>query len=127
MEIMFVIIPVIAIGIMVFTFAMMFSPKLRGKMMAKQVQSLKHMVNATQDDMAELSGAMVKTSKKIIDNNEEDLRHISKKSAEINTIGVETTARAIKRGLTEENIYCKYCGASIDSDSVFCNKCGKKL
>ena len=127
MEIMFVIIPVIAIGIMVFTFAMMFSPKLRGKMMAKQVQSLKHMVNATQDDMAELSGAMVKTSKKIIDNNEEDLRHISKKSAEINAIGVETTARAIKRGLTEENIYCKYCGASIDSDSVFCNKCGKKL
>lgn len=126
MEIMLFIVPVFAIGIIIFTFAMFLSPKLRGKMMAKQMQSLKHMVNATQDDMAELSSAMVKTSKKIIDNNEEDLKHISRKKAEINSEALETTARAIKKGFTEEKIYCKYCGTSIDKDSVFCKNCGQK-
>ena len=31
-------------------------------------------------------------------------------------------------GLTEEesDVYCKHCGASIDSDSTFCKACGRK-
>lgn len=34
--------------------------------------------------------------------------------------------RGIKEGMSEdEQIYCKYCGAQIDADSLFCNKCGK--
>lgn len=42
-------------------------------------------------------------------------------------IMISPKARAIKEGLTEdETIYCKHCGASIDSDSTFCKKCGKE-
>ena len=38
-------------------------------------------------------------------------------------------AEGVKDGLTGENseIYCKYCGNLIDSDSDFCKYCGKKL
>ena len=38
-------------------------------------------------------------------------------------------AEGVKDGLTGENseIYCKYCGNLIDSDSEFCKFCGKKL
>ncbi len=38
-------------------------------------------------------------------------------------------ASGVNDGLTGENseIYCKYCGNRIDSDSDFCKYCGKKL
>ena len=36
------------------------------------------------------------------------------------------TARAIKDGFMDKQIYCKHCGASIDEDSRFCKKCGKE-
>ena len=42
--------------------------------------------------------------------------------------GLETTVRAIKKGITEEeSIFCKHCGAKIDKDSKFCSECGKEL
>lgn len=37
-------------------------------------------------------------------------------------------AKGIKEGMEDNNfIYCKHCGAQIDADSNFCNKCGKQL
>lgn len=42
---------------------------------------------------------------------------------------VKEMAEGVKDGLSGENseIYCKYCGNRIDSDSDFCKYCGKKL
>ena len=52
---------------------------------------------------------------------------MSQKEAEIKSGGVRTTAKAVKEGLTGvESVFCKHCGASIDSDSKFCKKCGKE-
>jgi len=49
------------------------------------------------------------------------------KSANIAKDAIETTVRAIKKGITEdEKMYCKHCGAFIDKDSKFCKECGKK-
>ena len=40
----------------------------------------------------------------------------------------EEVAKGIKKGLYDDNkVFCKYCGAEIDSDSKFCNRCGKEL
>ena len=92
----------------VFSFAIIFivSPKARGKMASKQVKATKYM----------------------IDESKEDIKSISKDMAEANAEGVEITAHAIKKGLTgDESIFCKFCGAKIDKDSKFCNKCGKEL
>ena len=125
-EAMFTIVPIlIAIGFG-FTIALLLSPKLRGKMMARQMKSLKHMVEMSQEDLSDLSGSMLETSKKFINNNEEKLKYLSKKNAEINASGVEITARAIKKGFGKSDIYCKYCGSTIDADSRFCKNCGKE-
>ena len=62
----------------------------------------------------------------ILDRNEETLKDIATRSANIAKEGVETTAGAIRNGLTEDTMFCKYCGQSIDEDSKYCQYCGKE-
>ena len=36
-------------------------------------------------------------------------------------------AKGVKEGVADgETMFCKHCGALIDADSKFCNKCGKE-
>ena len=105
-KIMFIIIGVLAIAIFIFTLLLMFSPKLRGKMMSKNIKATKYMIDESKDDIKSISSDM----------------------SEATSDGVETTVRAIKRGIEkEESIFCKHCGAKIDKNSKFCSKCGKEL
>lgn len=93
------------IALFIYGIVVFFSPKARGKLMSKQVQATKYMM----------------------ENQKENLKDISDDLADATKDGVKTTARAIKEGLTEDDtIYCKHCGATIDSDSTFCKKCGKE-
>lgn len=105
-NIIFIIVSIVAALIFIFTFFMMFSPKLKSKIMGQNIKATKYMLN----------------------DNEQELKDIAAKSAEINRIGVFETAKAIKEGLTSDDnfIKCKYCGSLIDKDSNFCKKCGKK-
>ena len=51
---------------------------------------------------------------------------IEKMSPSMGTAAKEI-AKGIKEGLSnDETVYCKHCGAQIDVDSNFCNKCGKQ-
>lgn len=57
---------------------------------------------------------------------------INKENLEKMSPSMGTAAKEIAKGVKEElsndnKIYCKYCGAQIDSDSSFCKNCGKKL
>ena len=61
----------------VFTIAMMFSPKLRGKMMSKQVKSVKYMM----------------------DESKEDIRSFATNMADATKDGIETYTRAIKKDI----------------------------
>ena len=65
-----------------------------------------------------------------VEENEEDLKKLSNKQAEINSGAVETTASAIKKGFTDSKktdiMFCRYCGEKIESDSKFCRYCGKE-
>jgi hypothetical protein len=67
----------------------------------------------------------IKTHKYIINENEKDLKDISTKSADIYSEGLTKVAKSIKEGLTENTIFCKYCGKEIDANSQFCMHCGK--
>lgn len=80
---------------------------------------------------AKFMGGQLKAQKQVIDENEDVLRHISNKTADIKKDAIKTTASAIKEGFsgssdTTSTVYCKHCGVSIDENSTFCKKCGNK-
>jgi len=129
-DIMFTIVPIMVICTFIFTFAMMLSPKLRGKFMSRQLKATKYMMDESKDDLTDIAtiagNVSINSRKNILDENEDTLRNMATRSANINKEGIEITARAIKDGLSRNSIYCKHCGHSIDEDSKFCKFCGKE-
>lgn len=82
--------------------------------------------------MTKVLGKMLKKSvksvKEVVEDSKEDIKSMSTNMAEAQEKSIEIKARAIKKGLTEnENNFCKHCGKTIDTDSKFCSKCGKEL
>lgn len=126
-SVMFIVIPILSGLIFLFTILMMFSSKFRGKMMSKQVNAMKHMTNFSKVDMEEMMTNMINTKNNVINKNEETLRNIANKTADINKDAVKSTASAVKEGFSNEaTVFCKHCGAVIDADSKFCKSCGKE-
>lgn len=129
-DIMFVIVPIFIGCVFIFAFAMILSPKLRGKMMSRQIKSMKYMIDESKETIENITSTMgdisINSKKNILDKNEDNLKDIVNKSANISKDGIETTVRAIKKGLSSNQIYCKYCGNLIDDNSKFCKYCGKE-
>lgn len=73
----------------------------------------------------EITKASTKSIKYIQQENKEDLKDIASTAVEITSEAITKTATAIKTGL-DDKMFCKHCGEKIDSDSKFCNKCGKE-
>ena len=73
----------------------------------------------------EITKMSAKSAKYIQQENKEDFRYIASNTADIASEAITKTTTAIKKGL-EDKIFCKHCGEKIDSDSKFCNKCGKE-
>ena len=73
----------------------------------------------------EITRMSAKSAKYIQQENKEDFRDIASNTADIASEAITKTTTAIKKGL-EDKIFCKHCGEKIDSDSKFCNKCGKE-
>ncbi|MCI8588494.1 MAG: hypothetical protein HFG40_02460 [Bacilli bacterium] len=104
-NVMFVVVPIFIVVVFILVVAQIISPKFRGKMMSRQVKAAKYMMEESKEDIRSISTDMAYATKD----------------------GIETTTRAIKKGLTEnEGIYCKHCGSLIDADSLYCKDCGKK-
>ena len=96
----FLVISILAFGIILF-----FSPKLRSKILGKDIKAIKDMVS----------------------NHKEDIRSINNDIAEVSQEATKIRFRAIKEGLTDNStIYCKHCGEEIPADSKFCKHCGKE-
>lgn len=72
-----------------------------------------------------MARGMTKTAKYIQQENKNDLKDMAITSAEIASEAVTKTAKAVKEGIKDSK-FCKQCGAEIDSDSIYCSKCGKK-
>lgn len=130
MEILFYIVPIL-IGItFVLMIALMVSPKLRGKLMSRQIKATKHMMDYSKEDLKDILSTSadigINAEKEILDNNEETMEDNVTRKANINKKGIEITTNAIKEGLTRSKIYCKHCGKLIDDDSKFCKSCGKE-
>ena len=129
-NIMFVVVGIFIAGTFIYTFAMIFSPKLRGKMMSQQVKALRHMTDFSKEDLGsiikESAGMAIRTKKQILDENGELLEEIADRETDIEARQIKKKVRAIKEGLEEDSSYCKHCGMLIDSDSKFCKRCGKE-
>ena len=80
-EILFWIFFGLVIAIIIGSFVIMLNPNLQGKMLSSQVKSLKYMMDDSKDTLKNLT---------------DDMTDITKDS-------VEATARAVKKGLTEED------------------------
>lgn len=130
LEILFFIIPILVVLTFIFTIALMISPKLRGKWMSNQIEATKHMMEYSKEDLKNILSTSksieVNAEKEMLDNNEEIMKDNITKKANINKEGIEITAKAIKEGLSNNKVYCKYCGKLIDSDSKYCKVCGRE-
>ena len=105
-EILFWILFGLAFIIIVGGFIIMLNPKIQGKLLSKQIKSLKQMMDESKDDIKSISDEMTAATKD----------------------SLETTARTIKKGLTsDEDKTCPYCQSKIDKDSKFCKYCGKEI
>ncbi len=105
-EILFWIFFGLVIAIIIGSFVIMLNPNLQGKMLSSQVKSLRNMMDESKDTLKSLANDM----------------------ADINADSVEATARAVKKGLTEEEgVACPHCGKKIDKDSKYCKYCGARI
>ena len=99
----FTIIPIMILVIFIITITSIISPKFRGKMLSRNIKAMKYAIDESSEDLKTIN----------------DIKADSEKDA------ITIKARALKNGFKDE-VYCKYCGYLIDSDSIFCKKCGKK-
>ena len=126
-NIMFIVVPILVFGGFIFTFALILSSKLRGKLMSKQIDAANHMMKSSKNSLSDLAGTALDIKKNILTENEDVLKEMYTKEAEIEKEGLKIKTSAIKEGLSgTKNNYCKHCGSLIDSDSRFCKSCGKK-
>lgn len=130
MEILFYIVPILIGLSFIFTIALMVSPKLRGKWMSRQIKATKHMIKYSKEDLKDIistsKAVEINAEKEVLDNREDIMKENVIRKANINKEGIEIATSAIKNGLSNNKIYCKYCGKLIDGDSKYCKVCGKE-
>ena len=126
-NIVFIIIFVVAICIFIISFSIFISPKFRAKIMKKQIESTKYMLEESKDSIKDVANLGINIKENILNENEDSLKNMSKKEAEIAGEKIKIYASSIKEGLSQNKVYCKHCGSLIDSDSKFCKNCGKEL
>lgn len=130
MEILFYIVPILIGLSFIFTIALMVSPKLRGKWMSRQIKATKHMIKYSKEDLKDIISTSkdveINAEKEVLDNREDIMKENVIRKANINKEGIEIATSAIKNGLSNNKIYCKYCVKLIDGDSKYCKVCGKE-
>ena len=124
---------IVFFGCLCFFLWMMYSVisgKGQSKLMARQIKRSKQILEDNKEgikDLQKLGAELnIDVRKEILEDKMDSLQDISSVSADIESVGLEKKAAAIKKGLGSDTVYCKHCGALIDSDSRYCKVCGKE-
>ena len=104
-EILFWILFGLAFIIIIGGFITVLNPNIQGKILSKQVKSLRNMMNESKDTLKSLADDMT----------------------DINADSIEATAKAVKKGLTSDDVICSRCGKKIDKDSKYCKYFGNRI
>ena len=130
MEYIFPVIFIVVFGFIIFTFYSALTGKGQSMMMKRQLRRSMKVLEDNKEAIKELnklsSEIGVDTKKTILGEMGDDLKDIASMEADIESTGLEKKAAAIKRGLTEDAVTCRYCGAQIDADSRYCKVCGRQ-
>ena len=116
-DIIFVITAIFIGFTFIFVVLMFVSPKLRGKLMSRQVKTLKHMTDYSKKDFEDINynvaDASMNANKRLMDDNYDDLEDMASMNANINKDAIYIKSKAIKDGLSSSKIYCNYCGKKL--------------
>ena len=129
-NIIFVIVFIISILFFVFVFLMIFSPAMRSKMMGRQLKVTKRVLDDNKDtikDIANLQADIaIESTDSILDKHEDTIEKNITKMANMSSKSVETTARAIKKGISKTK-ECPKCNELNEENAKFCQECGTKF
>ena len=128
-NLMFIMVPIIMFIIFFITivmFIVVLVPKYRSKLFGLQINRTRQMLGDNKDLLKNMSEDLIKFKSDFLEENEELLKQIKVKEAEIDNEELKIKAKTIKDTFSD-TMSCKYCGASIASDSKYCNICGKGL
>ena len=65
--------------------------------------------------------------KETLDHAGKDLGEAASQTVDVLAPSITKTVGAVKKGMgPQEQIYCKYCGTTIDADSRFCKYCSRE-
>ncbi len=138
------IIPIFAVVMISFIGVMFFSPKLRGKFMAKQAKSLKYMMDDSKETFTDVGTTMgnisVDIQENIIDQNSEKLQRIGAKQGKIavdvkEDILNENESKMVSQARREANISREKMTIMAEAikegfsgeEIVYCKHCGAKI
>lgn len=130
-NIIFPVVFIFVIGFMIFVFYSALTGKGQSMMMKRQLKRSMKILEDNKEDIKKLhqmgSELGVDVKKDVLGSLGDDLKDIASMEADIESVGLEKKAAAIKRGLSEDTRKCPYCGATIDDDSRYCKVCGRQL
>ncbi|MBR2830888.1 hypothetical protein IKE83_00840 [Candidatus Saccharibacteria bacterium] len=93
---------IVFIGFFIFAIAMFFSPKMRGKMIGKQMKATEHMLDAAGDTMVNIAAKNAKIQRAAMEKSKDDLTAINTMKAETEKEAIKTKAGAVREGLLGE-------------------------
>lgn len=100
--------------------------RVRTKLFGIQIDRAKQMLGDNKVLLKNMSEDLINFKSEFLEENEDLLKQIKIKEAEIDNEELKIKAKTVKDTFSD-TMNCKYCGASIASDSKYCNICGKDL
>jgi len=129
-NIIFVIMLLFTIAFFIFVILMIFNPKIRSKMMGRQLKATKMILDDNKEtikDIANLQADIaVESTDNILNKHDKTIEKNMTKMANMSAESIETTARSIKKGISKTK-QCPECLKFNEENAKFCQECGAKF
>ena len=129
-NIFFILMLLLTIAVIGFVIALMFSPKLKSKMMGRQLKATKQILDDNKETIKDIhnlqADILVESTDNILDKHEKTIKKNVNKLADISEYPIEKAGNALKKGLSNTK-ECPECGKMNSENAKYCQECGTKL